>query len=255
MIHKMKDVAYRFINNNITFYVVVPFLILVLGWIKNEYDRINQRTNIRVGEYRNVCPFLKLYNHFLTPIYSYDSLVMVVYAIIECYLAKIQRQVKEIFYIVTCILGIIYLVVVAKNLKYRIELLKHRKCKIIYFALTEIIQIIPIAYYENNNLAYVWCGIIIGMYCLANIFSDHIVIYYNRYVSLTLIDGKKLKDIRIDKINTKRKWLLIDTTKNDEIGEVRIKESSVVKIEYYGGEYIKVYCPILKWLRLEDNEE
>ena len=36
---------------------------------------------------------------------------------------------------------------------------------------------------------------------------------------------------------------------------MRIRESSVVRINYYGEEYMKVYCPILKWLKLEISEE
>lgn len=158
--------------------------------------------------------------------------------------------IKILYFSMVCGFGVIDLIFEIKTVRCRIELLKHKVRKIIVLALTEVIYFMPIFMlnHADDKATLVWGIALCALVLLVSVFSDHILIYSNKYVSVVLNDGTEIKDIQIDKIKVKRKWMIINKIGKNEI---RIRESFVVRINYYGKAYVKAYCPMLKWIGLE----
>lgn len=258
----MKTVIEKILNSNITYYIVVPFFILILGWIYNWYDKKSQDITIIQGERKHICPFFRVYIQFVQVINQFCAWGWSLYSILlllqELHIAipmfVIPMWMRVLSFSMVCGLGLIVLMLQKKSEECRIELLKHKVGKIIFLVLTDVIysMIIVMVDCEDYKPLLAWLILISALYILVPIFSDNILIYSNKYVSVILNDGTEINDIQIDRIKIKRKWMIINKTEKNEI---RIRESSVVRSNYYGEEYMKVYCPILKWLKLEVSEE
>lgn len=252
----MKSTISKMLNNNTTYYIIVPFLILILGWIYNWYDKKSQDITIMKGKKKRECPFFRVYIDFAGKVYSCVVIVLnvgIFFTLEELHI-EILMWMRMLCFSMVCGAGLIVLIFQIKFVRYRIELLKHKVGKILFFVLTDVLysMIILIVDYEDYKPLLAWVIIISALFILVPIFSDNILIYSNKYVSVILNDGKEINDIQIDKIKIKRKWMIINKTGKNEI---RIRDSSVVRSNYYGEEYMKVYCPILKWLKLEVSEE
>lgn len=246
----VKNYCQKILNSNVTYYIIVPFFLLFLEWIKNWYDINRKGIKYALGKHKNICPFFSLYRNFSMGIYLIFCGLMFIYELIEIFEIKISHL--EIYFLCTMnILGIIYLIKKLHEEIYQIELLKYKICKIISFILEELSFSLPIIYLNNQNIAYVWLTIQIVLLIMVNFFSDHILIYRNRYVAIVIEGGEILKDIQIDKLYVRKRWLIIKEDTNKIIREHRIREEDVVRIDYYGEKYIKCYCPFLKWFALE----
>lgn len=248
-----KTVIEEILNSNITYYIVVPFFILFLGWIHNWHDKKSQGVTIMKGKIRRKCPFFKVYTDFVRKINAYMVCVLIAYCFLlslEVLHITVPMWIKILYFSMVCGFGVIDLIFEIKTVRCRIELLKHKVGKIIVLVLTEVIYFMPIFMlnHADDKATLVWGITLCALVLLVPVFSDHILIYSNKYVSVTLNDGTEIKDIQIDKIKVKRKWMVINKIGENEI---RIRESSVIRINYYGEEYIKVYCPIVKWFKLD----
>lgn len=252
-LQKMKTVIEKILNSNITYYIVVPFFILILGWIHNWHDKKSQSVTIMKGKIRRKCPFFKVYSDFVRKISVYMVCVLIAYGFLlslEVLHITVPMWIKILYFSMVCGFGVIDLIFEIKTVRCRIELLKHKVGKIIVLALTEAIYFMPIFMlnHADDKATLVWGIALCALVLLVLVFSDHILIYSNKYVSVVLNDGTEIKDIQIDKIKVKRKWMIINKIGENEI---RIRESSVVRINYYGKVYVKAYCPMLKWIGLE----
>ena len=249
----MKAAVDKMLNSNIIYYIIVPFLILILGWGHDWYDKKSQGISIMKGKRKRKCPFFRVYINFVRKISEYTLCVLIVYGLLLCLEVlhiKIPMWVKLLYISVVYGGGLIKLILQIKTVRGRIELLKHKVGKIIFLALTELIYLMPIHMlsHADDTVSLVWGITLYTLVLLVPVFSDNILIYSNKYVSVVLNDGTEIKDIQIDKIKVKRRWIIINKTEKNEI---RISESAVVRINYYGEEYMKVYCPIVKWLKLD----
>lgn len=124
-----------------------------------------------------------------------------------------------------------------------------------YCVFTEIVCFMNIFICDKKFCPFILYGSMFIVGIFAYVCSDHIIIYDNKYLSLVLNNGDEIKDIQIDKIKSKKNTLIVDKSKDDEKRIVQIDKLFITRINYYGEEYMKVYCPIFKWFKLEISEE
>lgn len=251
----MKEIIYRCLNSNITFYIVVPLLILALGWIKDWRVKKVQQGITTFERPREKCPFYELYIFFAYKLLGLFLVGLIFLITIEACGIKTDIQYRIIAFLIMSAPGLIYLKETLKKEKYRLEMLKNGKGKIGYFTFTAIVCFVNIFIYDKRICPFILYGSMFIMGILAYVCSDHIIIYDNKYLSLMLNNGDEIKDIQIDKIKSKKNTLIVDKSKDNEKRMVQIDKLFITRINYYGEEYMKVYCPILKWFKLEISEE
>lgn len=65
----VKNYCQKILNSNVTYYIIVPFFLLFLEWIKNWYDINRKGIKYALGKHKNICPFFSLYRNFSMGIY------------------------------------------------------------------------------------------------------------------------------------------------------------------------------------------
>lgn len=251
----MREIIYRCLNSNITFYIVVPLLLLVLGWIKDWYDKKAQQGITTFERPREKCPFFEVYILFVYQLQVVFFIGLIFLITIEACGIKTAIQYRIIAFFRISFLGLICLKENLKKEKYRLEMLKNGKGKIVYCVFTEIVCFMNIFICDKKFCPFILYGSMFIVGIFAYVCSDHIIIYDNKYLSLVLNNGDEIKDIQIDKIKSKKNTLIVDKSKDDEKRIVQIDKLFITRINYYGEEYMKVYCPIFKWFKLEISEE
>ena len=206
----MKESLLKIFDSEIMYYVVIPIVIVLLGWVKNERDL--KEKNKELG-----------------------------YWMLKC------RKIPTFPYI--C--GIWYLginaIITFKNCKSqngKIEFWQDGKLKK-KLAIT-LYLIFAISMLTDFSGKYSWIVevifiilLIVWIICLLN-YCDVAFILDNRYADIYVKGSESAQFAEAGSIRKHGEWIIVNRYVNGYDEEIRIKESDIVRIDYYGEPMIMV---------------
>ena len=228
----------KIIGNEITYYVVVPFIVLILNWIKNGYD-IRER-NKELGYWK--MKFRKLQ--------TFPDIAMKIYKWLAVNLAVMQgARILLLFWkselysyaasgVTYLILNTLIIFTICKDAKTKIEFLSNGKYKKILIGVLYIIY--GVVFFENlfaefKLISEIVLGMVLVMWVfLLFKFSDVAFILDNGYADIYVKDSEVTECVAAGTITKQGEWIIVNRYANEYDEEIRIKESDIVRIDYYG---------------------
>lgn len=240
----MKEWIVDIFDSNIMHFVIVPLLVVILEWIKNRNDI--QKKNKELGYWMIKCRRMDTFIDDAMRIYKMLATCFVVVQII----IVILRLWKGLLcsYIISGILNSLFSAlicfIVCRKGRNKIEFWTNGKIKKELIVCLYIIYWIPffIQLYDKYVLIMeftfflfliVWI-LMLYMYC------DEVFILDNRYADIYVKGSEKAQSTEAGSLQKRGEWIIIHRYVNEFKEEIRIKESDIVRIDYYGGPMISV---------------
>lgn len=243
----MKEILLEIIDSEIMYYVVVPFVLMLLGWIKNAHDikEKNKELGYWMIKHRKMPTFadiaMKLYKALAI------NLVIVQIAILFVELWK-----GLLFAYIMC--GIVYfgvgalcVILIWKEKNTKVEFMTHGKNKKVLLIFLYLIYALPFFFelYGKYTVIVDFLFAIllsIWMYYLYK-YSDIVLVWDNIYADIYINGSEKAEFAEVGSLKKHGEWILVNRHINGCEEEIRIKESDIVRIDYYGGPaYVVLQC-------------
>lgn len=246
----MLETLKKVFTNEVMYYVIVPVISLLFGWIKSWYDiRIqNKKMGYWKAKVRREPSFyniaMKLYKCML-----FNLLLM---TIIQFGFSKIMDKTKSIL----CI-GLIYVVIntiiiictISKSTT-KIELWTDKKVKysflitiFLIFDVVFFLEIIPASLYIIEIIYFLS---LMTWFYLLNKCTDRIYILDKSHADIYIEGAEPVKYIIVGSIRKWGSWIYVNRFIDGYYEETRIKESQIVRIDYYGEPIIILEPPAIK---------
>ena len=251
----MKEFLLKIFNSEIMHYVVVPIVVPIvvalLGWMKNKHDL--KEKNKELGYWMMKWRKLPTFQELALKNYKIFAMNLVIMSIVR--LVFVFWKGRIFSYIVS---GILYFglngIVVFLNCRSansKMELWKAgRKKELLIFILY---MIYGIPFFLDLYGKYVWIAeiifctlLLVWAICLLNYFEVAFVLD-NRYADIYVKGSEKAQFAAAGSIKKQGEWIIVNRYVNEYDEEIRIKESDIVRIDYYGGPIIIVEKR--KWLK------
>lgn len=240
----MKELLIKILDNNIMYYIIVPLIVVFLGWIKNAYD-IKEK-NKELGYWIKKYKRLKTFIDISMQVYKWLTFViifsMIIRIIVELFKGKLMSYI--IGGTIYSIIGIIIVVLVWRKTATKIEFLTNGKSKKIL--LISLYLIFLFGFFVSGasstyNIFFILFVImlLIWIFCLYR-YSDIAFILDNSFADIYVKGSDKAELVEAGNIEKKGEWIIVRRYINGYDEELRIKESDIVRIDYYGGPFIYV---------------
>ena len=240
----MKESLLKIFDSEIMYYVVIPIVIVLLGWVKNERDL--KEKNKELGYWMLKCRKIPTFPDIILKTYkmmAINLLITLVARKMFCYWKGM------IFSYIIC--GIWYLginaIITFKNCKSqngKIEFWQDGKLKK-KLAIT-LYLIFAISTLTDFSGKYSWIVevifiilLIVWIICLLN-YCDVAFILDNRYADIYVKGSERAQFAEAGSIRKHGEWIIVNRYVNGYDEEIRIKESDIVRIDYYGEPMIMV---------------
>jgi hypothetical protein len=238
----MKDFLLKIFNNDIMYNIIVPIVLILLGWIKNKHDlkEKNKELGYWIMKWKRFPTYVDvLYNIYIR---MAISLVIMLVVMLAIYYAKGTTA----LYVV---LGSFYFSINAlitfcfyRGIKSKVEFWKNGKQKRLLTITLYIIFEMPFFIQLNNKynfilevifsiLLFIW-ALCLHKYC------DVAYILDNRYADIYIRGNEKTQSAEAGSIKKYGEWIIVHRYVNGYDEEIRIRESDIVRIDYYGGPMI-----------------
>lgn len=238
----MKELLLRIFNSQTMYYVVVPLVIVFMEWVKNEYDAKIKNKNLGywMVKFRKLNTFpdiaMKIYRKFALNL-AFTYIVRV----------AICRWKGILFsYVVSGVLyfsiGILIVFLICRNAKVKVEFWTCGKCKGLLLLFLYLIYVVPffIELYGKYILIIEVMFIVvlfIWMCCLYR-YCDIAYILDNRYADIYIRGSEMAEFAEAGSIKKQGEWIIVNRYMKGYDEEIRIRESDIVRIDYYGGPMI-----------------
>lgn len=238
LLMQIKETLLLVLDNNITFFVVVPILILISPWIKNAYD--TSLKNKELGRW--IKTYTKKENFIDISLKAYKRLGII-------FLIALMLQLFIEFYVNTIsayvVSGMVYIValflwtlILRKNELLRVELLANRSYKIRALIFLNIIFIITYFLATRDETYYfsqiLFCVLLIAwaIYLL----KEYEIVYRldNKYVDIFVQGNSCLKGIETSSIKKQGVWIYATRYRDGKKENICIKEDEITGANYYG---------------------
>ena len=240
----MKDLLVNIFDSNIMHFVIVPLVVVFLGWIKNKYDI--KKKNKELGYWMMKCRKLDTFIDDVMKIYTW---LIVNFYVVQIILLIIHLWNGLLFsFIISAILyllfGTLICFIVYRKIKNKGEFFTNGKSKKELIVCLYIIYWIPffIQLYDK----YVWLvGFVFSILlfiwiCMLFMYCDIVFILDNRYADIYVKGSEKAQFAEAGSLEKRGEWIIVNRCINERQEEIRIKESEIVRIDYYGGPMIFV---------------
>lgn len=234
----MVDFVQKIFKNEIMYYVIVPIIIPLFGWVKSWHD-INEK-NKKIGYWK--IKFRRGYSFHDIAIRTYMFMLinmMIMHLlrfVCSFWIEEILSYTIVGFVYVT--INIVILNCILKQYKTKMELWTDKRLKKVL--LITLCFILSIAFFERllpehqyfTKVAFYigligWCFIL--FYC-----SDMIYILDKRYADIYINGTESVKFIYAGNMKKRGGWIYVYRYIDGYEEEIRIKESEIVRIDYYG---------------------
>lgn len=238
LLMQTNDILLQVLNNNITFYVVVPLLILITPWIKNAYD--TSLKNKELGRW--IKTYTKMKNFIDISLKAYKSLgttfliALTLQLFIDYFINTISAYIiSGIFYVVAVVL---WALIIRKNKLLRAELLTNKGHKIraliflnIIFIVTYILATRDETYYFSQ-IVFLVLLIVWAIYLL----KEYEIVYRldNEYVDIFVQGNSWVKGIKTSSIKKQGIWIYAIRCTDGKEENICIKEDEITGASYYG---------------------
>lgn len=240
----MQEIIQKILRNEIMYYVVVPVSLPILGWIKNWHDiKVKNRT---MGywkiKYRRSESFydiaLKTYIRMMINIF----VVGVIKTLASFWLEK--RLTYIICGFICSIVNSVIVICVVKKPKTKIELYTDGRIKQLLLFMLDLI--FSIGFWTSSFGKYQYIvSLTFGMslFFLALLLvkcMDMVYILDKSCADIYVNGAETVKCVYAGSIRKNGNWIYVDRYIEDYYEEIRIKESEIVRIDYYGEPLIDV---------------
>ena len=227
------------------FYVVVPVITVILQWIKNAYDikAKNKELGYWVKKYRKLETFIIVIMRLYKKLAFVSLTALLIKIIGGIYIDK-----QSAYFGVGGIYGMICIIIISKEWKKPIlqtEFLSNGNIKKLLIIALSIIYAVCFWVADIDN-KYNWIyeiifmiALIIWMFYLYK-YGDVAFILDNRYADIYVQGCEKAEYAAAGTIKKKGEWIIVSRYINGYEEELRIKESDIVRIDYYGDPIIIV---------------
>ena len=234
MLETLKEVF----TNEVMYYVIVPIILLLFGWVKSWYDIRMQ--NKKMGYWKVKIRREPSFYNIAMKLYNYMLLNLLLMEFIQLGCSNIWGKFKSILcigiiYVINNVIIVMYTI---RKPRTKIELWTDTKVKYslllaicLIFNIIFFVEIIPISW-GIVEITYcfslmVWCYSI-------NKCSDIIYILDKPYANIYIEGAEPVKYINVGSIKKEGSWIYVNRFTNGCYEETRIKESQIVRIDYYG---------------------
>ena len=212
----MKEILLKIFDSEIMYYVVIPIVIVLLGWVKNERDL--KEKNKELGYWMLKCRKIPTFPDIMIKTYK----MMAINLLITLVAKKMLCYWK----------GVIF------SYNSKIEFWQDGKLKRKLAITLYLIYAISLLADISEKYSWIVEGIFIillmvWIICLLN-YCDVAFILDNRYADI-YVKGSERAQLR-----KYGEWIIVNRYVNGYDEEIRIKESDIVRIDYYGEPMITV---------------
>lgn len=240
----MKEFLLKIFTSEIMYYVVVPIVVVLLGWIKSERD-IKEK-NKELGYWMMKCRKSFTFPDIALKIYKMMAINLMVMYIVRVMLYLWKGMIFS--YIVSGILyfGINGLLTFlnCRSVKSKIEFWENGKAKGILVITLYFIYGIPFFFKLYGKyvavVEIVFCVLLSAWVVFLFRFCDVVFILDNRYADIYVKGSESAQFAEAGSIKKYGEWIIVNRYVNGYDEEIRIKESDIVRIDYYGGPMIMV---------------
>lgn len=234
----MQEIIQKILKNEIMYYVVVPIILPIIGWIKSWYDiRIkNRKMGYWKLKYRRATSFYDI----AIKTYLYMLINLIVMAVIRLLCTFwIEERLTYIIGVLTCsIVNLVIVICFVKNPKTKIEFYTDgRKKQLLLFILGFIFSIgfveMYLKKYQFTISAIYFLALIIWACFLAK-YTDMVYILDKSCADIYVNGSEAVKCIYAGSMKKNGNWIYVVRYVGEYYEEIRIKESEIVRIDYYG---------------------
>lgn len=245
----MKEMFFRIFSSGIMYYVVVPIMLFLLGWIKSKIDL--KEKNKELGYWMLKCRRLPTFPDFALKNYIMILVNLIVMLLIRLVIGSKIEKILSYF-----ICGILYfalnVLIIFKNsrsIDVKMEFWKNGKEKKVLTIILYIIYAIPffLELYGRYTVIIEMVFIISLFVWALWIFNYYDVIYIldNKYANIYVKGSEQVQVAEAGTIKKRGEWIYVNRYVNEYKEELRIKESDIVRIDYYGEPLVMVKSPKL----------
>lgn len=240
----MKEILLKIINSNVTFYVFVPLLIVFLNWIKNGHDI--KKKNYQLGYWLKKWEREETFIDIAMKMYKIFGMIFIAVAVLQIVLKQYVGRVWS------CVISMILYWAIStltiwgnnKAVKVRSEIMTNGRCKkgLITSLCTIFVYALACLQIETNQFIYQGLFLIILVVWMFFLFKycDTVFVLENRYADIYIRGDEPTEYVEAGTIKKQGEWIIVNRYINGYDEEIRIKESDIVKINYYGGPIIMV---------------
>lgn len=228
----------RIFKSEIMYYVIVPVCLLLFERINSWYEIKNE--NRKMGYWKikiKRAPSFYTIAINLYKLMMINLLIMDIIKYISCFWIKkaLSYIIISIIYIIINTLIVVY---IAKQPKTKIALLTNQRTKQILmgilwfiFNIVFFLEIIP----KYKYIIELIVGIaLIRWFIFLSKYADTTFILDKSYADIYINGSEAVKGIYAGSMRKKGGWIYIDRNIEGFDEEIRIKESEIIRIDYYG---------------------
>ena len=240
----MVDIILTILNSNIMCFVVIPLLVVIMGWIKdkNGIKKKNKELGYWMVKYQRANTFIDDAMKIYKSLAVCFVFVQIILLILCLWKGKLFGFI--ISGIINCLFSALICIIICKKSTNIIEFWTNGKSKRELVLCLFIIYWIPffIQLYDKYMwivectflvLLIIWI-LMLYMYC------DEVFILENKYADIYVIGIEKAQSVEAGGLEKRGEWIIVPRYINQRREEIRIKESDIVRIDYYGGPIISV---------------
>ena len=242
----MKEMLQKTLSSEVMYYVVVPIMVVILGWIKNERD-IKEK-NKELGYWMLECKKLSTFPDIMLKTYKIMAINLFATIAVRQILCNCKIMTFSYSYI---IFGIWYfsinIVITLWNCKRnngKIEFWNNGKRKRMLAIMLYLIYCIPFLgeISDKYSLVSETIFIILLIFWINYLFNccDVAFILDSRYADIYVKGSETAQFAEAGSMRKHGDWIIVNKYANGYDEEIRIKESDIVRIDYYGEPMIMV---------------
>ncbi len=239
----MQEILQKTLENETMYYVIVPITLLILGWIKNWYDikSKNKKMGYWKIQYRRGNSFYdiarKAYIYMMINLFIMQLLIVIIS------LWHKNGRLHIALGLIGIVINIIVTVVTLKHPKTKIELytdgLNKQFLLMFLCIIFSTVFFVPLINYKNIAL-FVWGIALAGWVFLLFKYVDMIYILDKSCADIYVNGAESVKCIHAGSMRKNGGWIYVERYIGDYLEEIRIKESEIVRIDYYGEPLVTV---------------
>lgn len=240
----MEEFLLGIFSSEITYYVVVPIGVVLLEWIKNKHDL--KEKNKELGYWMMKCRKLPTFPDIVMKNYIMMIINMTVMFVVKVILSVWMRTIISYIICGSLYFGLngIFSFFNCKSAEGKIEFWKDGKAKRIIVITLWVIYGIPFfsEWYGEYTLivTIIFCLLLLAWTICLFSYCDVAFILDNRYADIYVKGAEHARFAEAGSIKKYGDWIIVNRYTNGYEEEIRIKESDIVRIDYYGGPMIMV---------------
>ena len=240
----MIEILLKILKSETMYYVAIPLIVVFLNWIKNGYDVYKR--NKELGYWELKCRKLPTFLDIIMKMYLWMAINSGIMQGIRIGLSLWKSEIYS--YILTGIMqlavNLFIVFLICRDKKIKIEFWTNGTEKKILIGALYVIY--GVAFFAELFIKFKYVielaftvSLIVWIFFLFK-YSDVAFILDNRYADIYIKGSNVAEFAEAGSMDKRGEWVIVNRYINDYDEEIRIKESDIVRIDYYGGPMIAI---------------